>query len=94
MNLKYCQTGQIIQCIPTATATIAVNKITDAVLGTVEELQVESSGSANTGNLFRYDTTAGQYIFNLSTKGYTKGTYKVYAKPDNGQSYSVVFSLK
>ena len=69
-------------------------KISNAILGTEDELVVDSSGNANTGNLFRYDATAGQYIFNLSTKGYTKGTYKVYAKPDNGQSYSVAFSLK
>jgi hypothetical protein len=27
-----------------------------------------SSGGSNTGNIFRYDTTAGQYIYNLSTK--------------------------
>jgi hypothetical protein len=28
--------------------------------------------AATTGNLFRYDATSGQYIFNLSTKsGYT-----------------------
>lgn len=27
-----------------------------------------SSGGANTGNYFRYDASAGQYIFNLSTK--------------------------
>ena len=31
-----------------------------------------STSAATTGNLFRYDPTAGQYIFNLSTKlGYT-----------------------
>ena len=31
-----------------------------------------STAAATTGNLFRYDSTAGQYIFNLSTKlGYT-----------------------
>jgi hypothetical protein len=31
-----------------------------------------STSNATTGNLFRYDATAGQYIFNLSTKsGYT-----------------------
>ena len=74
--------------------TIAINKITDAVLGTEDELDVESSGSANTGNMFRYDETDGRYIFNLSTKGFTAGTYRVYAIPDDGNSYSVMFSLK
>ena len=82
------------QSISTATVTIAVYKISNAVLGNELELLIDSSGNANTGNLFRYDAAAGQYIYNLSTKGYTKGTYGVYATPDNGQSYSVVFSLK
>lgn len=82
------------QNISTATVTIAVYKITDAVLGTVEELLPDSSGNANTGNLFRYDGTAGQYIYNLSTKGYAKGTYKVFATTDKGDIYSVSFSLK
>ncbi len=82
------------QSISTATVTIAVYKISNAVLGNELEQLIDSSGNANTGNLFRYDAAAGQYIYNLSTKGYTKGTYKAYATPDNGQSYSVVFSLK
>jgi YVTN family beta-propeller protein len=82
------------QNISTAVVTIAVNKISNAVLGTEVEQLIDSSGSANTGNLFRYDATARQYIFNLSTKGYSKGTYKVYAKVNNGISYSVNFSLK
>lgn len=82
------------QDISTATVTIAVFKISDAIQGTESEQLMDLSGNANTGNLFRYDATAGQYIFNLSTRGYTKGTYKVYAKPDNGQGYSVNFSLK
>jgi TolB protein len=82
------------QSISTATVTISVNKISDAILGTEVEVLVDSSGNSNTGNLFRYDRLSGQYIFNLTTKGYTKGTYKVYVKPDKGQSYFVNFSLK
>ena len=82
------------QSISTATVIIAVYKISNAVLGTELEQLIDSSGSANTGNLFRYDAAAGQYIYNLSTKGYTKGTYKVYAKPEDGSSYTVNFSLR
>jgi len=82
------------QSISTATVTIAVYKISSAILGTELEEVVDSSGNANTGNLFRYDTTAGQYIFNLSTKSYTTGTYSVSAKTDHDDSYSVNFSLK
>jgi hypothetical protein len=82
------------QSISTATVTIAVYKITDTVLGTVEELLPDSSGNANTGNLFRYDPLSGQYIYNLSTKGLTGGTYTVRANPDDGSSSFVNLSLK
>jgi len=78
--------------ISTAVVTIAVHKITDKVLGTQEELPVEASGNANTGNLFRY--VDSKYVFNLSTKGYSSGTYIVNAISDDGTSASVMFSLK
>jgi hypothetical protein len=82
------------QSIPTATVTISVYKITDAIQGTKEEVLGDSSGNANSDNLFRYDDLSGQYIFNLSTKGSSKGTYQVDAEADNGEIYSVGFSLK
>ena len=76
-------------------STIAVSKISESVEGTVlEVVGVESSGNANSGNLFRYDDTNGQYIFNLSTKGFSQGTYEICATPDIGESYYVQFSLK
>jgi beta propeller repeat protein len=78
----------------TATVAIGISRVSDAILGQEEELDVESPGNANSGNLFRYDASSGEYIFNLSTKGYAKGTYKAYAKLENGQSHSVNFSLK
>ncbi|NVM21677.1 MAG: putative metal-binding motif-containing protein [Desulfobacterales bacterium] len=80
--------------ISAATVKIAINKVTDLVLGTEDELDIEASGNANTGNIFRYDETDQQFIFNLSTKGLTAGTYSVYAKPDDGSSYSVMYSLE
>lgn len=82
------------QSISTAMVTISVTRISDAIQGTETEVLVDSPGNANTGNVFRYDAQSGEYVFNLSTKGYSKGTYKVYVKPDDGQCYSVNFSLK
>jgi len=38
--------------------------------------QVPLQGSGNTGNLFRYDDTMKGYIFNLSTRGLSAGTYE------------------
>ncbi|MBN9521332.1 right-handed parallel beta-helix repeat-containing protein [bacterium] len=38
-------------------------------------VHLEDTGNANPGNLFRYDAGLGGYIFNLSTKGLSAGTY-------------------
>jgi hypothetical protein len=43
--------------------------------GTTTQVTLQDSGNANPGNLFRYDAALGGYIFNLSTKGLTAGTY-------------------
>jgi hypothetical protein len=63
-----------------------------------------STAASTTGNLFRYDATAGQYIFNLSTKnGYTNanggtvsfttGTYTLSIMLDDGTYRSVNINL-
>lgn len=63
-----------------------------------------STAASTTGNLFRYDATAGQYIFNLSTKnGYTNpngttvvftaGTYTLSVLLDDGSYRSVNIQL-
>jgi hypothetical protein len=54
---------------------IFVSKLTNAVLG--DELEAASTSAADTGNTFRYDTSGGQYIFNLATKGLTAGTWRI-----------------
>jgi hypothetical protein len=38
-------------------------------------VSLQDAGGANPGNLFRYDAALGGYVFNLSTKGLTAGTY-------------------
>ena len=78
--------------ISTATAKIYLSKISDNVAGT--EIEAESSGEANTGNLFRYDTADNQYIFNLGTKNLSKGTWQVKITLDDGSSKYVNISLK
>jgi hypothetical protein len=50
--------------------------------GTDQPISTDEADEAMTGNLFRYDSTSHQYIFNLSTKrGYTtpNGTTKSFA---------------
>jgi hypothetical protein len=50
-------------------------------LGEVEAL---STAAATTGNLFRYDATSGQYIFNLGTKSLSAGQYELRIYLNNG----------
>jgi len=79
--------------IATASATLAYAKITSSVIGT--DVEAVSTASATTGNAFRYDATAQQYIFNLSTKGWTVGTYRLTIHSvSDGQDYFVTISVK
>lgn len=78
--------------IPTAVAKIYLSKINDNVVGT--EIEAESQGEANTGNLFRYDSVDNQYIFNLGTKNLSQGTWQIKIVLDDGTSKYVTISLK
>jgi hypothetical protein len=78
--------------ISTAVAKIYVTKISNAVLG--DEMEPVSTSAATTGNLFRYDSTSNQYIFNLGTKTLSKGTWQIKAVLDDGTSKTVLISLK
>jgi len=45
-----------------------------------------SRSEATEGNLFRYDPEACQYIFNWDIKGFSPGTYNIFADLDDGTS--------
>jgi len=58
-----------------------------------------STSAATTGNLFRYDSLANQYIFNLATKTLLKGEYQIRLDAYNGDVFAytldeVVIGLK
>ena len=56
---------------------------------------LDDSGSANSPDLnFRYDASLSGYIFNLSTKGLTTGTWKLTFTVDGQGSYFVKFDVK
>lgn len=78
--------------VSTANATIKYAKYNEKVLGT--ELEAASTSAATSGNLFRYDPTSNQYIFNLSTKGLEAGTYQVSIILGDGTTKKVQISLK
>jgi hypothetical protein len=56
---------------------LRVYQTSNTISGTVEEVDPVASGNANSGDLFRYDTDGGYYVFNLSTKGFSAGTYRL-----------------
>lgn len=78
--------------ISTAVAKIFVSKVSNNVVGT--DLEASSTSAATTGNLFRYDPTGNQYIFNLSTKSLTKGTWQIKVVIDDGVTRTVNISLR
>ena len=48
------------------------------------ELESVATTTGTTGTMFRYDATSGQYIFNWSTKGFTKpGNYELLVYTDS-----------
>jgi large repetitive protein len=65
-------------------------KFTNNALGS--EVEATSTSAADSGNQFRYDSTAKQYIFNLSTKGFTTGTYQLSIDLGDGVAHTVTIA--
>ena len=56
---------------------------------------VADSGNANPDSAFRFDATLNGYIFNLSTKGLTTGTWALnFSIPGDSVSHAVQFDVK
>jgi hypothetical protein len=69
---------------------LSVTKISGTITGT--ELESESPGNANSGNLFDY--TGGQYNYNLSTTGLSAGTWVIKIDLGDGTTRDVRFSVR
>jgi hypothetical protein len=78
--------------VSTAVASITVAKLSDSVWG--DDIEPVSTSAATVGNLFRYDATSCQYIFNLSTKGLSTGTWRISAILGDGAFKTVTISLR
>ncbi|MDQ3743333.1 MAG: PxKF domain-containing protein, partial [Acidobacteriota bacterium] len=75
--------------------TLWVAKVSNNVVGS--EVEAVTSTPASTGNLFRYDPTSGQYIYNMGTKGapWTAGTWQLRVDlGDGAPPRTVLISLK
>ena len=91
MPVKFQLTGASAG-ISTLQAKLHVAKISNSVVGT--ETEAVSTAAATTGNLFRYDASGGQYIFNWGTTGQTVGGYQLRIDMPDGVKRSVIVSLK
>jgi hypothetical protein len=78
--------------VTNAVAKIYLAKISSGITGT--ETEATSTSAATVGNLFRYDSTSNQYIFNLGTKSLSTGTWQIRIELDDGTSKSAKVSLK
>lgn len=75
-----------------AVAKLYVAKVENGLVGT--ETEAVSTSAATTGNLFRYDDSGSQYIFNLGTKRLSTGTWQLRIELDDGSSKYVTITLK
>lgn len=78
--------------ISDAVARLSYGKVSDDVVGNVNV--AESTSSATTGNLFRYDAASNEYIFNWSTKDLTAGTYQLAIDLGDGVARTVRLGLR
>ena len=78
--------------ITNLSARLYLQRIGAGTTGTT--LEAISTSNATTGNLFRYDATSGQYIFNLNTKTLSAGTYQLRLDLGDGAVRTVNISLK
>lgn len=90
--IKFQLTNCNEAAITTAVGTLTVFKITDVVSGTVEEVTVDTLGGSNTDNTFRFSSP--NYIYNLNTKPYSQGTFRLQANLDDGTVHTADISLK
>jgi sugar lactone lactonase YvrE len=73
-------------------AHLYVAKVSEGIAGT--EAEAASTSAADSGNTFRYDATADQYVFNWGTKPLSAGTYRLRIDLGDGASHTVLVSLK
>jgi hypothetical protein len=88
VKLQLRDIGGVLQSA--AIARLEVVKLSDDIEGDV--LEAVSTSAATTGNLFRYD--GGQYIFNLSTKGLSTGTWNLKVTLDDGTQQRTRIGLR
>ena len=93
--VKFALTAADGTIVSNAVANLQVYFVLTTPTGTVDEtVNTLPSGSSNTGTLFRFDPTSGQYIYNLSTSGFASGTYLLRTTLNDGTTHDVNFSIR
>lgn len=78
--------------VTNAIVKLNISKITSTVLGTYLELY--TTDSSTTGDVFIYETNGNKYSHKLGTKNMSIGTWIIRVDIDDGSSYAVNISLK
>jgi pimeloyl-ACP methyl ester carboxylesterase len=78
--------------VSNARAKLVVTNLQNGIVGT-NTVDLATS-TTDTGNLFRYDSTANQYIYNFDSGQLTTGTWQLKVVLDDGNSDAVIVSLK
>jgi len=86
--LKFTLTGPCAK-LPNINAKLYLAKMTNSIAGT--EIVATASGNADNGNLFRFSN--GTYMFNLSTKGMSTGTWQLRVDMGDGSIHAGTISL-
>jgi len=79
--------------ITTLGAKLTIAKVANGIAGT--DVEAVSTLNADSGNVFRYDVTSSQYVFNWGTKGLSEGTWQIRIDLlDGNTGRTVIVSLK
>jgi lysophospholipase L1-like esterase len=89
--IKFTLTDAVGERLDDVAATLSYTKLGDATSATVEALP---PAQAHTGNQFRYDAGAGQYVFNWGTRGLAAGLYELSIDLGEGSPRTVLVSLR
>jgi hypothetical protein len=89
--VKFTLTG-VSAGIKNLVAHISVARVSSGITGTYVEAASNVAGDA--GGVFRYDATAGQYVYNLSTRGMATGTWSLRVDLGDAVNHTILVSLR
>ncbi len=92
LPVKFQLTDVNGQFISGSIARLFAAKINNNTAGT-DEVAL-SSGNNDSGNVFRYDSQADQYIFNLDTGLLSAGTWQLKVVLDDDANHIITISIK